>query len=177
MEYTLELAERLVENLRAMPPKDPSKRRLDKQGLVKHLAEEIASLQQRGYTIEEVAESLRGHGLDITTPTLKNYLQRARGKRVKPRKAQRPSERPRAGAKARQATPASPVSPVPGKVAPESSPTPPPVVPPVAGKAAPDSNPTPLAAPPKAETPPSPRRDPEFRSGKGAFPAADKESY
>src|SRR6185503_3770562 len=97
MEYTLELAERLVENLRAMPPKAPSKRRLDKQGLVKHLAEEIASLQQRGYTIEEVAESLRGHGLDITTPTLKNYLQRARGKRVKPRKPQRPSEarRPR----------------------------------------------------------------------------------
>src|SRR6185437_11046541 len=107
MEYTLELAERLVEKLRAMPPKDPSQRRLDKQALVKHLAEEIASLQQRGYTIEEVAESLRGHGLDITTPTLKNYLQRARGKRVKPRKPQRPSERPRARAKAGQATPAS----------------------------------------------------------------------
>src|SRR6185503_19729967 len=119
MEYTLELAERLVENLRAMPPKAPSQRRLDKQALVKHLAEEIASLQQRGYTIEEVAESLRGHGLDITTPTLKNYLQRARGKRVKPRKAQRPSERPRAGAKAEQATPASAVPPVLGKAAPD----------------------------------------------------------
>jgi hypothetical protein len=177
MEYTLELAERLVEKLRAMPPKAPSKRRLDKQGLVKHLAEEIASLQQRGYTIEEVAESLRGHGLDITTPTLKNYLQRARGKRVKPRKPQRPSERPRAGARAGQATPASAVPPVLGKAAPDSSPTPPAAVPPVPGEAAPDSSPTPLAAPPKAETPPSPRRDPEFRSGKGAFPAADKESY
>jgi hypothetical protein len=158
MEYTLELAERLAKELHAIPPKDPSKRRLDKQALVKHLAEEIASLQQRGYTIEEVAESLRGHGLDITTTTLKNYLQRARGRRVKPRKVQRPSERPRAGAKAGQATPAS-------------------AAPPVPGKAPPDSRPRPPAAPTKAETPTSPTPEPGLRSGKGAFMDKDKESY
>jgi hypothetical protein len=158
MEYTLELAERLAEKLRAIPPKDPSKRRLDKQGMVKHLAEEIASLQQRGYALEEVAESLRGHGLDITTTTLKNYLQRAKGKSVKPRKAKRPSERPRAGANAGQATPAS-------------------AVPPVPGKAPPDSRPKPPAAPTKAETLASPTSEPGLRSGKDAFMGKDRESY
>ena len=59
MEYTLETANRLAGELRAMPAKDPSKRRIDKQTVVRHLAEEIVALQERGYTIEEVAESLR----------------------------------------------------------------------------------------------------------------------
>ena len=86
MDYTLESAERMAEKLRAIPAKDPSQRRLDKQGMVRHLASEILALQQRGYTLEEVAESLRGHGLDITTPTLKNYLQRAKGAAANPRK-------------------------------------------------------------------------------------------
>ena len=83
MDYTVENANRLAAELRAIPPKDPAQRRLDKQGMVRLLAEEIIALQQRGYTIEEVAESLRGRGLDITTPTLKNYLQRAKGKSEK----------------------------------------------------------------------------------------------
>jgi hypothetical protein len=83
MDYTVESADRLAQELRAIPPKDPAKRKLDKQGMVKILAQEIIALQQRGYTIEEVAESLRGRGLDITTPTLKNYLQRAKGKTEK----------------------------------------------------------------------------------------------
>ena len=81
----------MAEKLRAIPAKDPSQRRLDKQGMVRHLASEILALQQRGYTLEEVAESLRGDGLDITTPTLKNYLQRAKGAAGKSKKARRPS--------------------------------------------------------------------------------------
>ena len=44
---------------------DDSKRTLTKQAMIKHLAREIASLQQRGYSIEQVTDSLRGVGLDI----------------------------------------------------------------------------------------------------------------
>ena len=64
IDYTVEGANRLAEELRAIPPKDPAKRKLDKQGMVSLLAGELLALQQRGYTIEEVAESLRGRGLD-----------------------------------------------------------------------------------------------------------------
>ena len=95
MEYTLEMAQKLAEKLRALPPVDASKQRLNKQEVVKHLAQEIAALQERGYSLDQVAESLRGHGLEITTPTLKSYLQRAkdraRGKRKTPAVAARGS--------------------------------------------------------------------------------------
>ena len=70
IDYTVEGANRLAEELRAIPPKDPAKRKLDKQGMVSLLASELVALQQRGYTLEEVAEGLRGRGLAITTPTL-----------------------------------------------------------------------------------------------------------
>ena len=41
MDYTVESANRLAAELRAIPPKDPAQRRLDKQGMVRLLAEEI----------------------------------------------------------------------------------------------------------------------------------------
>jgi hypothetical protein len=37
MEYTLDTARRLAEELRAIPPKDPCHRRLDKQAVVREL--------------------------------------------------------------------------------------------------------------------------------------------
>jgi hypothetical protein len=80
MTFTLEEAEEMACALRALPAMDASKQRLTKQGVVKHLAGEIAALQQRGYTIEQIVESLRGIGLEISTPTLKSYLQRAKRK-------------------------------------------------------------------------------------------------
>jgi hypothetical protein len=88
MTYTVEKAKEMAQALRALPAMDESKRRLSKQGVVTYLATEIAALQQRGYPLEQVAESLRGVGLTITTPTLKNYLQRTKAKPVKsaPRK-------------------------------------------------------------------------------------------
>src|SRR5262252_2637036 len=122
MDYTLETATQLAEELRAMPAKDPSQRRLDKQAMVKHLTQEITALQERGYTIEEIAESLRGHGLDITTPTLKNYLQRAKGGGGKARRARRTAGPPRLGEKAGQPTRASAVPPVPSRPPVESGP-------------------------------------------------------
>jgi hypothetical protein len=85
MQYTLEMATKMAERLRELPPMDASKRRLDKQGVVRYLAQEITALQERGYTLEQVAESLCGVGLEISTPTLKSYLQRVRSKKVRGR--------------------------------------------------------------------------------------------
>jgi hypothetical protein len=83
MSYTFEKAEEMARALRALPAMDQSKRRLSKQAVVNHLMAEIVALQKRGYTIEQIAESLRGVGFAITTPTLKSYLQRAKAKPVK----------------------------------------------------------------------------------------------
>jgi len=101
MAHTLEDAERMARALRALPAMDGSKRALTKQALIKHLAREIASLQQRGYSIEQVTDSLRGVGLDITTPTLKSYLHRSKRRPGKDR-----ATKPR-----RTAAPMAPVRP------------------------------------------------------------------
>jgi hypothetical protein len=156
IEYTVESANWLIEELRAIPPKDPAKRKLDKQGMVKLLAGELIALQQRGYTIEEVAESLRGRGLGITTPTLKNYLQRAKSKTEK---------RAKGGSRAASSGPGS------GSLK--------------AVKREPSNGPAPsiTQAPPAAK---QATRTPEagaapegmaLRSGKGAFLVKDKDSY
>jgi len=104
MIYTLERAEEMARALRTLPAMDDSKRRLSKQAVVKHLGAEIAALQQRGYTMEQVAESLQGVGLTITTPTLKSYLQRAKTKAVKnaPRKHSSDSTAPPGGSRQRR---------------------------------------------------------------------------
>ena len=95
MTYTLEETERMVSALRALPTMDRSKRRLTKQAVVKQMAREIASLQARGYTIEQVVESLHGVGFEITTPTLKSYLQRNKKRNdKKAARRQRPSSSP-----------------------------------------------------------------------------------
>jgi hypothetical protein len=90
MSYTLGKAEEMARALRTLPAMDEAKRRLSKQAVVKHLMAEIAALQQRGYTIEQVVESLQQVGLTITTPTLKSYLQRAKAKPVN-RAARKPT--------------------------------------------------------------------------------------
>ena len=78
MDYTVESVERMAEKLRLLPPVEKSKRHLNKQEAVKQLADEIVALQGKGYTIEQITESLKGVGLEINTPTLKSYLQRAK---------------------------------------------------------------------------------------------------
>jgi hypothetical protein len=42
MEYTLRMAEEIAKKLRDLPPIDASERRLNKQGVIQHLAAEIA---------------------------------------------------------------------------------------------------------------------------------------
>jgi hypothetical protein len=117
MEYTLRMAEELAKKLRELPAIEASKRRMNKQGIIQHLATEIAELQQRGYTVQQVAESLCGFGLEITTPTLKSYLQRIKGKPGKRR--QKALLAPAPGAKGRNGS--RPASESAGKTRRESS--------------------------------------------------------
>ena len=156
IDYTVEGANRLAEELRAIPAKDPAKRKLDKQGMVSLLAGELIALQKRGYTIEEVAEGLRGRGFTITTPTLKNYLQRAKSKTEKRAKNGARTASSQSGGGLPKAT---------GREAPPS-PTPSPTQrPPVAKQA---------ASTPEAGVAPEATA---LRSGKGAFLVKDKDSY
>ena len=49
------------------------------------LANEIETLKKRGFTIEHIAEMLRGEGMDIATPSLKIYLRQLKDKQKKQR--------------------------------------------------------------------------------------------
>jgi hypothetical protein len=76
MGYTNEKLAAIAAKMKTMPVIEKKKQEHSKQDAVKVLSKEIASLQKRGYTLDQIAETLRGEGLDITTPTLKSYLQR-----------------------------------------------------------------------------------------------------
>jgi hypothetical protein len=76
--YTLERVNEIGAALRALPARDPSERRLHKQMVIRQLVEEITALQNKGYTLEQVATLLRTEGVEVTTPTLKSYLSRVR---------------------------------------------------------------------------------------------------
>lgn len=78
MKYTTEQLEAIAAKLRDMPPVEKKKQEHSKQEAVRIISKEIASLQKRGYTLDQISETLRGEGLSIATPTLKSYLQRAK---------------------------------------------------------------------------------------------------
>jgi hypothetical protein len=87
MAYTRAQARKVADGLRSLPTAQKERRNLDKQGMVTYLAAEIIGLQERGYTLEQVAQALRSAGLDITKATLKTYLRRMKQKaRPGPRK-------------------------------------------------------------------------------------------
>ena len=76
MGYSNEKLGAIAAKLKTMPAIEKKKQEHSKQDAVKVLAKEITALQKRGYTLDQISETLRGEGLDITTPTLKSYLQR-----------------------------------------------------------------------------------------------------
>ena len=84
MKYTAEQLEAIAAKLRQMPAPEKKPRDFSRQEAVKVLAKEIVALQRRGYSLEQISESLRGEGLDVATPTLKNYLQRSKTTKKKP---------------------------------------------------------------------------------------------
>ena len=175
--HTTEAVDEMIAKLRLLPPKDPAKRKLDKQESVKRMAQELIALQERGYTLEEIADSVRGVGLKITTPTLKTYLQRATRKdERKGAKARRPSASRAAKTEATKApmveapAPGSPEAPAvkQGEVARSGAKTATPSGAPTA-KASPQGPVAPAATDPSGGAP--------LRSGKDAFLIKDKDSY
>jgi hypothetical protein len=78
MKYTVETAETIAQRLRELPAIVRKERDLNRREIVSLLVGEIETLEERGYTIDDIAEYIRQGGLDITTQTLKNYVQRAR---------------------------------------------------------------------------------------------------
>src|SRR5580692_6177891 len=73
----------IAEKLKRMPPAPPADVPTTKQEAVRLLAKEIAGLQRRGYALEQIVASLKGEGLDLTTPTLKSYLSRAKATKAR----------------------------------------------------------------------------------------------
>jgi len=152
-----------------------------KQEAVKLLSREIEGLQRRGYSLEQIAEMLKGGGLVVSTPTLKSYLSRAkttreRGKGAGPRRtvaggANAPATAEvasavKAGA-SRGATPKTTgkgTPPAPGGVS----------APDGASGAAVKATPVSLAADAAAAEMPAPT---PLRGGKDAFLIKDKDSY
>lgn len=97
MTRTIAQAEALEEKLRALPAIENKNRPISKAEEIKLLANEIAALQQRNYSLQQIAEFLTGEGLEISTATLKNYLQRSKSPSKRPSKkkpAAAPKEAP-----------------------------------------------------------------------------------
>lgn len=106
MKYTGEQLDSIAAKLRELPAVKRRQQEYTKQAAVGMLIKEITALQKRGYELTQIAEALRGEGLDITTPTLKNYLMRVRPIRKKSAAPKGPSQPAQPKAKA-QAKPAS----------------------------------------------------------------------
>ena len=75
---TLEAIEQLREKLKAAPTVSPEKRQVTKQEAIAAIRGEIEAMQKRGYTLDDIAQMIAHNGIEITTPTLKSYLQRAK---------------------------------------------------------------------------------------------------
>lgn len=102
MEFTEEKVAEIAKKLEALPAVQPPPRKLNKQEVVTSLRKEIEALRERGYTLEHIAEVLRGEGLDIGGTTLKSYLTRAKG-RAKPKA--RPTSKKSAAVTKKEAVP------------------------------------------------------------------------
>lgn len=74
MKYTTDKLDEIAKKLKGMPQAETKKPELNKFDAIKYLQKEIASLQKKGYTVEQITESLKGEGIDISTATLRTYL-------------------------------------------------------------------------------------------------------
>jgi hypothetical protein len=94
MKYTDEALKAIAVKLRAMPSIEKKEPEHSKQEAVRILAKEIQAMQKRGYSLDQISETLRGVGLAVATPTLKSYLQRAKPARKSTQKVDTPSSSP-----------------------------------------------------------------------------------
>jgi DNA-binding CsgD family transcriptional regulator len=97
--YTVADVEQIAAKLRSMPDPPAAQQPVSKAEAIRLLRAEIANLQKRGYTLEQIAESISGAGLDINGNTLRNYMTRAKPKA---------RNRPKAEASPAPAPPATP---------------------------------------------------------------------
>lgn len=76
-----------IETLRAKMKDAPDianvKRHISKQEAVRELKRDIAAMQKRGYTLDDIAKFFSEGGMPISTPTLKSYLQRTKSDKNK----------------------------------------------------------------------------------------------
>ena len=70
--------ERSLQKLPALTNNSQPDQKGGKREEGKKLAGDLGGLQKRGFTLEQIIDSLRGVGLEISTPTLRNYRQRAK---------------------------------------------------------------------------------------------------
>lgn len=73
--YSEEQVEALRSKLREAPAK--ASKSYSKREVISLLREEIKELQKRGYTLESIAEMIRGEGIGISTATLRLYMQKS----------------------------------------------------------------------------------------------------
>lgn len=93
MAIQLDKIEALRAKMKDAPEVAKEKRNVSKQEAIRELKRDIESMQKRGYTLDDIAKFLTEGGLQITTPTLKSYLQRTKSEKAKapkpePQKAQ-----------------------------------------------------------------------------------------
>jgi hypothetical protein len=92
MALTYAQLETLKEEMKALkaPPKDNLV--ANKQESVRVLAGAILELQERDFSMDQIADWLKGKGLDLTTPTLKSYLSRVNAKKPNRKTSKKPKK-------------------------------------------------------------------------------------
>lgn len=89
MAIQLNTIEALRAKMKEAPEVAKEKRQVSKQEAIRELKRDIEAMKKRGYTLEDIAKFLTDGGMQITTPTLKSYLQRTRADKPKaPKKAE-----------------------------------------------------------------------------------------
>lgn len=78
MKYSIDQIKKLAACLQDAPSLDKNRPSHSKQEVVTMLKTQIAQLRSNGYTFEEIAEFFRRNEIEITSHTLKNYIQRAK---------------------------------------------------------------------------------------------------
>jgi len=92
--------------LRQLPEKPKVPRPLPLSQAIREIKAEVQVALKRGYTFDEIAQSLKEDGIDIGTPTLKSYVyrgtkRRTNGTKAKPKTAiASEPQKERTGAKA-----------------------------------------------------------------------------
>jgi redox-regulated HSP33 family molecular chaperone len=81
-QYTKDQIAAVAMKLQGMPDFVKEKTEFSKKETILMLLKEIKDLQKRGYSIEQIASALKGEGIDISTPTLRSYIQQQQKKKA-----------------------------------------------------------------------------------------------